>query len=94
MSIRDSGYHLRLNVDDFTSSVDFDQLIRELDRTFDYDDFWHTYSTDARPFKYSDSTSSYWRELGWRGLSYILSMSCFGRPQGANRVSKSDIFFF
>ncbi|VFQ83860.1 unnamed protein product [Cuscuta campestris] len=94
LTIAELGWRLGLYTQEEISHSSFADLPIAVPEDFDVQAFWTAHARTDAPFEHQLSRASDWAEPSWRLLTFLMSMSYFGRPSNSNRVYSSDMLFF
>ncbi|VFQ75940.1 unnamed protein product [Cuscuta campestris] len=94
ITVAELGWRLGLYTQEETQHHSFADLPISVPDDFDIQAFWAAHSRTDAPFEHQISHSSDWTEPSWRALTFVMSMSYFGRPSNSNRVYSTDMLFF
>ncbi|VFQ89892.1 unnamed protein product [Cuscuta campestris] len=94
LTVAELGWRLGLYTQEEISHSSFADLPIVVLEDFDVQAFWTAHARTDAPFEHQLSRASDWAEPSWRLLTFLMSMSYFGRPSNSNRVYSSDMLFF
>ncbi|VFQ78008.1 unnamed protein product [Cuscuta campestris] len=94
LTVAELGWRLGLYTQEEISHSSFADLPIAVPEDFDVQAFWTAHARTDAPFEHQLSRASDWAEPSWRFLTFLMSMSYFGRPSNSNRVYASDMLFF
>ncbi|VFQ85122.1 unnamed protein product [Cuscuta campestris] len=94
LNVAELGWRLGLYTQEEISHSSFADLPIAVPEDFDVQAFWTAHARTDAPFEHQLSRASDWAEPSWRLLTFLMSMSYFGRPSNSNRVYSSDMLFF
>ncbi|VFQ74606.1 unnamed protein product [Cuscuta campestris] len=94
LTVAELGWRLGIYTQEEISHSSFADLPITVPEDFDVQAFWTAHARTDAPFEHQLSRASDWAEPSWRLLTFLMSMSYFGRPSNSNRVYSSDMLFF